>query len=958
MHKQQLPQDFRAEWIWSADPAKRPETYLFFRKELVLDDTPSSAELWVTAQTFFHLYVNGRHVAYGPPPHPRSGRSYLCRYEVGYLLEPGVNVIAVLAHNTRCNRFAVKRQAGGLLLQIDINGKPACWSNNSWQMLADNGFACCRPRRSIAAGFSEKIDGGKFPHGWQERTFNPNNWRLVDFHRPLRDPAAELVPLGEEEALLNWDPAVLLSARGSMRRESAEVHVGFEDVVGVGGGVYAAETFLYAEEDATLEFDLYSDNPYVCLFNEAWVKEQGVTALPAGAELDPVGAPPCREAETAGVLSVRKGWNRLLVCQLVEPGAPGFTFLFHGQTNGPSFLRTVGENAMPGWNLAGPLRAPLANITPSLCLDDLALTVYHQSQHSPVDEAVLLLAHSFQADAGALPAPVEPPSTLALGKGEYAVFDWGRILFGVPVISIDGPPLAEIDIVYDEELEDGRPRIYPGGRQNVDSVILGPTGKIDWQGCAPRGLRYLMLVVRKAVGSVLINQPSVCSRKRVPAMGSFESSDDGLNQIWQTGKKTMDVTAQGLFMDAPGKETAQYIPDSMIQALAFQATQGDFEAGARALREFATAQLETGEMPAVCPSDNYVNIPDYALLWPVWLHRHYMNSGDPALLAGLFPALERLLTYFAAIADPETGLLTDLEERFGAPCFLDHGEIDREGTVTGLNALYCRSLQSGAFLAEQAGKLERVNEWCRRAVAVGQTMRDLALNPDTGLFADCCRNGVRSEAESWQTNVLALYGGLAREDEYDGIFDCLFSGAPPYLNIEAGDSENPYFKFFVLEVALALGHRAWALELVRYYWGGMLKNGALAWWEFFNPQAAPGQQAEGSKCHGYGVYPNIFLAQEVSGIRPARPGFAAVYFNPILDGVAWVKAEIPTPHGTISVNWCRQEDGELRVVINSSYPVEVIPQLDASVLAQATFSVGDDVSIMVADEDGGTDQAG
>ena len=958
MHKQQLPQDFRAEWIWSADSARRPETYLFFRKELVLDDTPSSAELWITAQTLFHLYVNGRHVAFGPPPHPRSGRSYLCRYEVGYLLEPGVNVIAVLAHNTSCNRFAAKRQVGGVLLQVNINGKPACWSNNTWQMLADNGFACCRPRRSIATGFSEKIDGHKFPHGWQERTFNANNWRLVDSHRPLRDPGTELVALSEEEALLAWEPAVMLSSRGSMRREAAEIHVGFEDVVGAGCGVYVAETFLHSDVDTTIEFHLYSDNPYVCVFNDAWVKEQGVTTLPAGAELDRASAPPCREAETGGVLAVCKGWNRLLVCQLVDIGAPGFTFLFPGQTGGPSFLRTIDENAMPGWNLAGPLRAPLANITPSLCLDDLPRTVYHQSQHSTVDEAVLLLAHSFHADATVLPVPVEPPSTLALGKGEYAVFDWGRILFGVPVISLDGPASAEIDIVYDEQLEDGRPRIYPGGRQNVDSIVLGPTGKLEWQACAPRGLRYLMVVVRKAVGSVHFNQPSICRRKCVPALGAFECSDALLNQIWQTGKKTLDVTVQGIFMDSPVKETAQYIPDSMIQALAYQAAQGDFDAGTRALREFAEAQLETGEMPALCPSDNYVNIPDYALLWPVWLHRHYMNTGDSVLLASLFPALERLMAYFAAIADPETGLLADLDERFGAPCFLDHGEIDLGGTVTGLNALYSRALQSGAFLAEQAGKLEHVNEWRRRAAAIGHTMRALALNPETGLFADCCRNGVRSEAESWQTNVLALYGGLAEEDAYHGIFDCIFSAEPPYLNVEAGDTENPYFKFFVLEVALALGHRAWALELIRYYWGGMVKSGARTWWEFFNPQTAAEQQPEGSLCHGYGVYPNIFMTQEVSGIRPARPGFAAVFFNPILDGVEWVKAEIPTPHGKISVNWHRKEDGVLHVVINSSYPVEVIPQLDASVLAQANFSVGDDVSIMVADEGGGTDQAG
>ncbi len=961
MRTQQIPQDFRAEWIWKAGADERPETYLFFRKEVVLDAAPPSAEIWISARSLFHLYVNGRHVAFGPPAYPRDEAAYVCRHDVGHLLEPGVNVIAVLAHNTRCTRFAGKRRPGGLLVQLQCGDAPVCWTNSTWQMMPGDCYAGSRPRRSVAAGFAEKLDGHKVPHGWQDRGFNANHWRLADWHQAPRNPAKELVPVGGDELILAETAPVALAARGTFGRALEETHVAFDTILeGRGAGVYAAETFFHSDEEGELAFSLYADNPYRCIFNIGVIKEQGVQALPAGVDLDLAATLCCRQGETVapeGSLPVRKGWNRLVLCQLASPGSPGFTFLFPDlQAGEMQFLRQPDDNALPGWNLAGPLRAPLASITPALNIDDLAVTPFHATRTPPVDEAVHLLAYAFTSDADENPAL---PDELILNEGGYAVFDWGRAGFGVPALTLEGPEMAEVDLVFGERLEDGRVELYPEGRQNVDTVILGANGRLDWQGCAPRGFRYLMAAVRKAASAVRLRDVVVTARRRSPPAGVVDCSDPLLNSIWQTGHRTLDVTMQDVFMDSPCKETAQYIPDAMIQSMASCSVFGDFAAGTRAIREFALAQTETGEMPAVCPSDNYVNIPDYALLWPVWVQRQYMYTGDLEEIKRLFPSLDRLLTWFDYAADPETGLLQNLDRQFGAPCFLDHGRIDRGGMVTGLNAVYCRALQSAAWLAEQVGDGERAADWRERAAEVVEGVRAAAFDADAGLFADSCHGGVRSEAESWQTNVLALYGGLAKGPEYQKIFDKLFQKEAPYVRFAADGMENPYFKFFVLEVAVALNRRAWALDMIRHYWGGMLEDGAANWWEFFSPEDG-GQPRQGSLCHGYGVYPNSFLALDVAGIRPARPGFSAVFFNPLLHGVEWVKAEIPTKHGVISVNWRRKEDGSLHAVVNSAYPVDLIPRFDASVAATATVSVGDEVSVLVpedADAAGDTPEA-
>ena len=818
-------------------------------------------------------------------------------------------------------------------------------------------YAPGRPRRSVAGGFAERIDGHKYPHGWRERGFNANNWRLVDWHQPVRNPAADLALLGGDDLILAWQPPAAVAGKGTFARALEETHVSFDSVFdGHGAGVYAAETFFFSESEGALAFTLYSDNPYRCIFNSAIAKEQGVLTLPPGVDLDLAGTLCCRQGETVdpcGEFHVRKGWNRLVLCQLMDVGAPGFTFLFPDlNANELQFLRQPDVHALPGWNLGGPLRAPLASITPALSLEGVDCLSYHPTLMPPVDEAVHLLSYEFVPDAG-LQDRREPPAELKLREGEYVVFDWAQVGYGVPAAAIEGPDLAEVDFIFGERLEDGRVELYPDGRQNVDSLSLGAGGRMEWQGCWPRGFRYLMVAVRKAAGVVTLREVTLCHRSRTSSIGFFECSDDLLNSIWQVGRRTLDVTMQDVFMDSPSKETAQYIPDAMLQSLASYKVYGDFSASARALQEFASAQIETGEMPAVCPSDNYVNIPDYALLWPVWLLRHYMYTGDMELLKRLFPALGRLMTWFDCAADPATGLLQDLDKRFGAPCFLDHGRnIDRNGMVTGLNALYCRALQSAAWLAEQVGDGEKAADWRERAAEVVDDVRAVAFDPVSGMFADSCRGGVRSTSHSWQTNVLALYGGLAQGDEYRRIFDELFKKEAPYARFKTDETENAYFKSFILEVALALGHRAWALDVIRHYWGGMLKNGAVNWWEFFNPQGPAGLPRQGSLCHGYGVYPNSFLMLEVAGIRPATPGFASVIFNPLLHGVDRVKAEIPTQHGVISVNWHRKEDGGLHASISSAYPVKLIPQLDPSVAGNTTISVSDEVTVMVEDADG------
>ena len=161
-----------------------------------------------------------------------------------------------------------------------------------------------------------------------------------------------------------------------------------------------------------------------------------------------------------------------------------------------------------------------------------------------------------------------------------------------------------------------------------------------------------------------------------------------------------------------------------------------------------------------------------------------------------------------------------------------------------------------------------------------------------------------------------------------------------------GEYNSPYFKYYILETAFALGKSPWALSLIHYYWGAMAKAGAKTWWEMFDPQAEGQDNRICGKCLGYGVSPNSFIISELVGIRPAEPGMHRVYFNPMPGDVIWLKASIPTPHGHIMVHWKLKDDDKFKVTINSNYVLEVIPVLAPGIAKDVEFTVNDKVSIL------------
>ena len=966
MSQAKLPAEARGEWIWCSPPdfsglgevAGEPvESYVFLRKEFALDEIPTTAEFWVGGNTHFHVYINGRHFCRGPAPAP-PGHVCIKFYDAAYCLQYGRNLLAVLGHNTAISRVGNCRKRGGVWCQLNVDGKPVLWTDGTW--LARSGSLGCflpnQPRVANTDGFVESVDLREYPHGWQEIEYEAKDGWVEATPQPggvtqkgrckLTSSPDVSDQISENYTFLN----LVIYGRAALTR--AVTHVAYPTAPQA-PGVYAAEMFIHsAESFADLKFQLITDDPYYLFVNRKLVHVQG--KRPMNNWIDPAwNTPRCYAQEAAeanfnvefnGSAPLKKGHNRVTLVQQVERNSAGATLIFPEiEAAAFKFTRAKDAVSMPGWTVFGPLKLPFSRVRTPLNLEDKPHEFFYGPD--PNDAAAHLMAYTFtveeQQDEGI------PIDDVDIEQGQYMVLGLERYIRGCPELEMSGTAGDVLDLVYGDYLDGPRVQPLKNGNRKIYTVILNDD-PCTWHAIAPHGMKYLMVFCRKAADKVRLNRISVRKQTinfRDPA--SFACSDELMNQIWEGGMNTLEATYDSIFLDAGGQREYQFLADAMIQSFASFFLFGGYDFSEKALREFVAAQYETGELPAVVPCDYSVRLLDSMLLWPVWVQRHIQHSGDMELLEELLTPLRRLLIFFegeACEGDVLLGNRAPLEN----PCLIDYVDnIDRKGISTGLNALYCHCLLKSEWLFNLADKKDFAKYCNRLAVQIAKAIRNLTWDEDKGLFADAWYDGKMSSAYSMQTNVLALQSGIAHESQYERIFHNLFIEYAPFQKIEIDQkNDNPYFKYFLLDMAFSMGNRDWATDYMRYYWGKMIEKGAATWWEKFSPDIEFDAAMSPSLCHGYGVSANFFLISEVLGIRPAGVGYDQIYFNPNLAAMEWATASVPTPKGSIKVDWHFRETGELEVTLEATYPLEVVAQLDPSVASKTILKVGENVSVL------------
>ncbi len=209
----------RAEWIWRPRQLDGPtfategfrvgeeaNRYVYFRLTIQVSGTVTSAHCLASADGRYRLHVNGVPAGCGPCRCSPLLQS-LDDYDLAAYLQPGRNVIAVLAHaygrHTAWYELPGWEHGrafgcGGFFLQGEVvteSSHVRLDTGPHWRCLESAAWRRDVPSNSL--GWMEHYDARRAPSGWTDTSYDDHAWPAAQVLRlPGRNFSGDVVPFG------------------------------------------------------------------------------------------------------------------------------------------------------------------------------------------------------------------------------------------------------------------------------------------------------------------------------------------------------------------------------------------------------------------------------------------------------------------------------------------------------------------------------------------------------------------------------------------------------------------------------------------------------------------------------------------------------------------------------------------------------------------------------------------
>ncbi|MFT7607796.1 MAG: alpha-L-rhamnosidase [Candidatus Aldehydirespiratoraceae bacterium] len=521
------------------------------------------------------------------------------------------------------------------------------------------------------------------------------------------------------------------------------------------------------------------------------------------------------------------------------------------------------------------------------------------------------------------------------GSVVHRRYDLGRIAAGTVTLVIEGATAGTVvDLAASEHLDE-EGRLAPLG-QHAGLRYVCSAGDATFEGLDIIGTRFINASIRTPDGSAA-PLVTVAIRDRLrprPDGASFECSDPQLQNIFDIGLRTVDLSALDAYVDCPTREQRAWTGDSVVHQSVDFVTNPDWSMP-RWHPELAAAARVDGMLAMAAASDfaedDRFFVPDWSLHWVRSLHNVYRYTGDKKLVAELLPVAERTLRWFESyLADDH------LLEWVDGWLLLDWSSVYSHGKSSILNGLWIRGLQDFAEMAEWLENHGSAR-WATERAEATRASFDLFWDDRRQLYVDHVVDGEQQAAASQAAGAAALVAEAVPPSRVDAVVSAItdrtrliqhswymdtvtvegqLSGAmymavgypAPDWDTETQIVETEPFFRYVLHDALAMAGRADLIAELCRDWARFVDRGETSWPECW---------AGGTRCHGWSSTPTRDLIVHTLGITPNEPGYASVRVAPALGGLEWAKATVPTPHGFVTVE--AYADG--RVTVDSPVPV-------------------------------------
>lgn len=332
-----------------------------------------------------------------------------------------------------------------------------------------------------------------------------------------------------------------------------------------------------------------------------------------------------------------------------------------------------------------------------------------------------------------------------------------------------------------------------------------------------------------------------------------EGLDEDLQKIDRASLKTLQDCMQHVFEDGPKRDRRLWIGDLRLQAKANYATFRNLDLVKRCMYLFAGLTRDDGKIGACLFTEPVMQVDDtflwdYSLFFVSILYDYYQETKDLEIVKELWPTAYCQITL--ALEDMKDGI-PDTEKN-ALLAFIDWKDgLDRQAAAQGV-WIYC--LRHGEVLAQLAGDTEAAGHIDRLLSDALENAVTHFWDEEQGFFVSGSSRQVSWSSQAW----MVLADVFDKEKSRELMLHLLEA------NPEVGVA-TPYAYHHVIEALLHVGEKEKALELMRTYWGGMIKLGADTFWEAFDPKdtnASPyGNAQVNSFCHAWSCTPAWLLRE-------------------------------------------------------------------------------------------------
>ena len=166
-----------AQWIWYPSQRTLANTFVLFRKEIILDSTVKSARGWILGDSRYLLKINGKRIQWGPAPaDPRYSEAD--PLDLIHHVQTGRNVIGATVLYFGLGDGTWPTGKPGFIFYLDIeytNGKKQqVLSDESWQVKLARSWRPGQYKRWYLRALQEEFDARLYPDGWTSSHYLPD----------------------------------------------------------------------------------------------------------------------------------------------------------------------------------------------------------------------------------------------------------------------------------------------------------------------------------------------------------------------------------------------------------------------------------------------------------------------------------------------------------------------------------------------------------------------------------------------------------------------------------------------------------------------------------------------------------------------------------------------------------------------------------------------------------------